>query len=316
MPARRCPFCQSDASRIIGTRVDAWAKCLNCRSIFRDITTDRFDQLHNEAFQDSTHIDAVLAFAGEQPFRALWDLLALPGDSVLEIGPGSGHLLAAASQAGCSVEAVESSAVHREYIRDTWGIDAVHATMDEIAADRTFDAIIAINVFEHIYDITAFLRAVRKVLAPGGTFFISAPNAASLEAAVLRTWWSMCKVHDHVSFPSPPGLAAAARESGLRVGRIWSTGLPFEFGVSTLVACRDRVRAHRGIGKQATAIAATQPQTHPTTAGLPREADRVNPAVNAAIARFYSMAAPFDPACRVIGALGRAGSVKARLIHP
>jgi SAM-dependent methyltransferase len=246
--------------------------------------------------------------AGEQPLRALWDLLALPGGSVLEIGPGSGHLLAAASQAGCSVEAVESSAVHRDYIRDTWDIDSVYATMDEIPADHTFDTVVAINVFEHIYDIAAFLPAVRKVLAPGGTFFLSTPNAISLEAAVLGTWWSMCKVHDHVSFPSPAGLAVAARESGLRVGRIWSTGLPFEFGVSALTAARDLVRVRRGTGKP------TKPgqAEAPALAGPALLGGSVN---RAALARFYSIAAPFDPAYRVLGALGRAGTVKARLIR-
>jgi 2-polyprenyl-3-methyl-5-hydroxy-6-metoxy-1,4-benzoquinol methylase len=315
MQARRCPFCRSEVSRIIGTRVDPWAKCLNCRSVFRDITTARFDQIHTEAFQDSTHIDATLAFAGEQPLRALWDLLALPGGSVLEIGPGSGHLLAAASQAGCSVQAVESSAVHRDYIRNAWGIGPVYATMDEIPAGRTFDTVMAVNVFEHIYDIAAFLRTVREVLAPGGTFYLSTPNAASLEATLLRTWWSMCKVHDHVSFPSSAGLAAAARESGLSVGRIWSTGLPFEFPVSALVAARDRIRARRSTGPPAAATSPAGTPARPAPARLPEGAGGVNPAVNAAIARFYSMAAAFDPAYRVIGALGRAGSVKARLIR-
>jgi len=290
--------------------VDVWVKCRNCRSVFRDITPARFQQIHDEAFQDSAHIESTRAFAGEQPLRALWDLLALPGGSVLEIGPGSGHLLAAARQAGCSVEAVESSAVHRDYIRDAWGIDPVYATMDEIPIDRTFDTIVAINVFEHVYDIAAFLHAVRKALAPGGTFFLSTPNATSLEASVLGTWWSMCKVHDHVSFPSSAGLAVAARESGLRIGRIWSTGLPFEFGVSALTAARDRVRARRGIGKPAEAARARAQALAP--AGQAPEGGSVNPA---ALARFYSIAAPFDPAYRVLGALGRAGTVKARLIR-
>jgi SAM-dependent methyltransferase len=279
--------------------VDVWVKCLDCRSIFRDITPARSQQIHDEAFQDSEFIDSVRAVAGEQPMRASWDLMALPGRSVLEIGPGTGHLLAAAKQAGCSVEAVESSAVHRDYIRNAWGIDSVYATMDEIPTDRTFDTIVAVNVFEHIYDIATFLRAVREALAPGGTFFISTPNAASLEATVLGTWWSMCKVHDHVSFPSSAGLTAAARESGLRVGRIWSTGLPFEFPVSALVAARDRLRARR---------AADLSPTGQATAG-----GDVHPARKSALGRFYSIAAPFDPATRVIGALGRAGSVKARL---
>ena len=294
-----CPFCQNDSSRTVGSRVDVWAKCLNCRSIFRDVTPARSGQIHDEAFQDSEFIDSFLALAGEQPARARWDTLALPGGSVLEIGPGSGHLLAAAKQAGCSVEAVESSKVHRDYIRDVWGIDSVYATMDEIPVDHTFDTVVAVNVFEHIYDIAVFMRAVRKVLVPGGTFFISTSNASSLEATLLGTWWSMCKVPDHFCFPSPAGLRMAARESELRVERIWSSGLPFEFPVSALVAVRDRLRASRG-------------------AGLPRagetpESDTVNPSTKAALSRFYSIAAPFDPATRLIGALGRGASVKAWL---
>jgi 2-polyprenyl-3-methyl-5-hydroxy-6-metoxy-1,4-benzoquinol methylase len=301
MRNRICPFCRSDSSRTVGTRVDVWAKCLNCRSICRDITPARYQQIHDEAFQDSTFIDSIRAVAGQQPQRARWDSLALPRGSVLEIGPGSGHLLAAAKQAGCSVEAVESSAVHRDYIQDAWGIDSVYATMDEIPADRTFDTIVAINVFEHIYDIANFLSAVRKVLVPGGTLFISTPNAVSLEAVVLGTWWSMCKVHDHVSFPSSAGLATAARESGLRVGRIWSAGLPFEFPVSALIAARDRVRARRGIGLSPVAQAP--------------DGGSANLSATAALGRFYSIAAPFDLPSRVISALGLAGTIKARLTN-
>jgi len=314
MQARRCPFCRSDVSRTIGTRVDPWAKCLNCRSVFRDITPARFQQLHDQAFQDSAHIDSTVAFAGDQPLRAFWDLLQLPGRSVLEIGPGSGHLLAAASQAGCSVQAVESSAVHREYIRNAWGIDSVYPTMDEIPAGRTFETIVAINVFEHVYDIAAFLRSVRELLAPGGTFFLSTPNAVSLEATVLRTWWSMCKVHDHVSFPSSAGLAAAARDSGLGIGRIWSAGLPFEFPVSALIAARDRVREHRATARPAPGPAPALGQAR-AYAGEAPQADGVSSGAKAALGRFYSMAAPFDPAYRVLGALGRAGCVRARLIR-
>jgi len=312
MQNRRCPFCRSDSSRTIGTRVDVWAKCLNCRSVFRDITPARFQQIHDEAFQDRTHIDSTRAFVGDKPLRAVWDSLSLPGGSVLEIGPGSAHLLAAARQAGCSVEAVESSAVHRKYITDQWGIDSVYATIDGVPAGRTFDTVVAINVFEHIYDIADFLSAVREVLAPGGTFFLSTPNAVSLEATALGVWWSMCKVHDHVAFPSSAGLAVAARESGLRVGRIWSAGLPFEFPVSALVAGRDRMRAARGVGEPAQTAEPARSPSGPPAPPAP-EVGRVGPAAKAALTRFYSVAASLDPAYRVLGSLGRAGCVKARL---
>ena len=234
-------------------------------------------------------------------------MLALPGGSVLEIGPGTGHLLAAARDAGCSVEAVESSAVHRDYIRDTWGISAVYPAMGDLAPGRTFDSVVALNVFEHVYDIADFLGAVRQVLAPGGICYLSTSNARSLEAALLRTWWPMCKVHDHVSFPSPAGMAIAARRSGLRVERIWSTALPFEFPVSALAAARDRALARRG---QVKAADQGQPTDRPVcTSGN----ENSQPGVKSALARFYAAAGPFDPAGPLLGALGWAGNVKARL---
>jgi SAM-dependent methyltransferase len=291
-----------------------WARCLKCRSVFLDITPARFQQIHDESFQDTAHIESTVAFAGQRPLRAVWDFLALPVGSVLEIGPGSGHLLAAAKEAGCSVEAVESSTVHRDFIREAWGIEPVYAAMEEIPGDRAYDTIVAINVFEHVYDIIAFLRAVRRVLAPGGTFYLSAPNAISLEATILGAWWSMCGVHDHVSLPSPVGLSRAARESGLRVGRIWSTGLPCEFPVSTAIAMRDRARARRGAGKPARGVEASAVGGQAGVAGgqVPGGA---GVARKRALGRFYSVAAWLDPSYRVLGALGRAGSIKARLIH-
>jgi 2-polyprenyl-3-methyl-5-hydroxy-6-metoxy-1,4-benzoquinol methylase len=304
MSSRGCPFCHSKSSHVIGTRADVWARCRNCRSIFRDITSASFKQIHEEGFQDTACIDSTIAFASQRPLRALWDLLALPGSAVLEIGPGSGHLLAAARQAGCVVTAVESSKVHRDFIRDAWGIRRVYATLDEVPAERAFDTIVAINVLAHIYDIVAFLGAIRRMLAPGGTCYLSTANALSLEATVLGPWWSVCKVHDHVSFPSAAGLATAALESGLRVGQIWSTGLPFEFPVSALVAARDRARTVRVSGAHAAAAGAVT--LAPPARG--RQLRRTTTLTN-----FYSAAALFDPGYRVLGALGRAGSLKARL---
>jgi SAM-dependent methyltransferase len=265
-------------------------------------------QIHDEAFQDTAYIESATALNGRGPSTELWDSLALTGTSVLEIGPGAGYLLAAAQKDGRRVAAVESSKVHRDFIRETWGIEAVYADTDRIPAGSAFDAIMAINVFEHIYDIDGFLRGVHDLLAPGGTFFVSTPNATSLEASVLKTWWSMCKVHDHVSFPSPTGMAIAARASGLRVDRIWSSGLPFELPVSALTSARDRLVARRrpeGV--------ADRPAGH-DPAALARSGTFGN-AAKTRIARFYSAAAPFDPTGPILSALGRAGTVKARLVR-
>jgi SAM-dependent methyltransferase len=228
--------------------------------------------------------------------------LALPGNSVLEIGPGTGHLLAAAHRAGRCVTAVEASEMHRRFIRDTWGIGSVYGDISELPRGLLFDTILAINVVEHVYDIAAFFRFVAGALAPNGVFFISTPNAASLEATVLRAWWSMCKEIDHVSFPTREGMARASQAAGLRADRIWSSELPLEFPVSVLVAARDW----------------TQVRMRP--AGAPGEVqapgnspENGHRASTARMARFYALSGRFDPTSRLLASLGRAGTIKAHL---
>jgi SAM-dependent methyltransferase len=251
-------------------------------------------------------METSLAFTGQRPLRELWGLLARRGSSVLQIGPASGHLLAAARQAGCLVEAVEPSKARRDLMRDLWNIDAIYPSLDAVPAGRAYDTVVAVNALELVYDIGAFLGAVRELLAPGGTCYLSSPNAVSLEASVLGTWWPACKGHDQVSLPSPAGMATAAVESGLRVERIWSTGLPLEFPVSALTAARDRARAWRGReGGQRATRTADRP-----AAGI------IAPAGNAALTNLYTLASVFDPGYRVLGAAGRAASLKARLVQP
>lgn len=287
---------------MFGTREGAWLRCRTCRSVFRDITVDKFEQLHDGACQDFQFVDSVVGAVGLEPTSRVWDTLSLPGRSLLEIGPGTGHLLAAARKAGRSVTAVESSEIHRKFIHDTWGIDSLYPDIADLPHGLSFDAVVAINVIEHVYDIANFLRSIAKVLNPDGVLFISTPNAASLEATLLRCWWAMCKDHDHVSLPSLIGIARAAQAIGLRTERVWSSGLPFEFPVSALVAARDWSRARRG------------PSSATSNGHLAgSSAGGVGFPSKAQLANFYTISARFDPTSRLLAALGRAGNVKARL---
>jgi SAM-dependent methyltransferase len=289
MRKRACPFCHGEPSKIFGVRGGIWVRCEMCRSVFRDITPGMFEQLHDDACQDHHFVDTVVSVSGMGPTTFKWEKLAIPGASLLEIGPGTGHLLAAAHEAGRTVAGVEASEVHRTFIRDTWGIDSL-----------SFDAIVMINVLEHVYDIAGFLRSAAELLAPGGVMLVSTVNAVSLEAALLRGWWSMCKEHDHVSFPSPAGLASAGRAAGLRAERLWSAELPFELPVSALVAARDWAQARHG--RQGNASRGHR--AGPSPGGL-------STAAKARLARLYSASAGLDPASRLLGALGRAATVKA-----
>lgn len=299
---RPCPFCLNESSSVFGVRGGTWVRCRKCRSVFRDITLGEFQQLHDEAWNDHTFVESTVAANGLEAAHARWAELSLPGTSVLEIGPGSGHLLAAAHQSGRVVTAVETSEIHRAFIHETWGIDSLYADLGAIPESRSFDAIVGLNVLEHVYDVKIFLRSIARLLTPGGIIFISTVNAEALEAAALKGWWSMCKEHDHVSFPSAQGMVQAARASSLEPERVWSTELAFEFPISALVSVRDWRRERRGSPNMTG-------DDHPHA--NPRESTRL--ATKSRLSHFYSISAPFDPTSRLLGALGRAATVKARL---
>ena len=302
MKHRSCPFCSDESFTTFGVRGGIWVRCMSCRSVYRDITAGKFEQLHGEACQDTRFVNSMVAAVGLEPASARWEGLSLPGTSLLEIGPGTGHLLVAAHKAGRSVAAVEPSEVHRAFIRDTWGIRSLYPDITAIPDGLLFDSVVAINVLEHVYDIITFLSSITKLLAPDGVLFVSTVNAASLEATLLRGWWSMCKEHDHVSFPSREGIAQACQTANLRTERVWSSELPFELPISALVAARDWTRARRSPSS------ATN-DSH--MAGS--HAESVNAAAKSRLAHFYSVSAPFDPTSRLLGGLGRAATVKARL---
>lgn len=102
-----------------------------------------------------------------------------PPARLLEIGPGQGTLAALAVEAGWQYSAIEPSPILAEQLRQR-GLDVVQAWTPPIAApDASRDVIYADQVLEHMSGIDAareFVAEARRVLRPGGTFFVVVPD--------------------------------------------------------------------------------------------------------------------------------------------
>jgi len=305
---RACPYCSARNHLEFGyRRSQRFLECEACHSVFPDLDVAEFSSIHDRAFDDDGFVQMQLAALGNEPDRSGWSWARrfLPGRRVLEIGPGAGHLLAAAKADGCEVACTESSVVHRAYIRGQWGIEDVYESLGELPPERRFDSVIMINVIEHVYDVAALLRALRAHLDEGGKVLVSTCNAAALLPRFVGVWWTMFKPEDHVSIPSAAGLRLAAARSGLRAEQVWTDELPLESLIGVAAASRDYLLEHSSRASQRPATPAPTNQGGRTIEPVP-----LRRRITWATTRLAGSVIPFNG---LLKSVGLAASLKAVL---
>lgn len=89
-----------------------------------------------------------------------------------------GFYLKAAAERGWQVSGVDPSEKSIAYARSMVGDNVVCGTLDNIRADRRYDAITLINVLDHTVDACLQLQKVKELLAPEGILYLRFPNGA------------------------------------------------------------------------------------------------------------------------------------------
>jgi 2-polyprenyl-6-hydroxyphenyl methylase / 3-demethylubiquinone-9 3-methyltransferase len=153
----------------------------------------------------------------------------LGGLEVLDIGCGGGLLSEPMRRLGARVmgidagqEAVRVAALHAEQ----GGLDIEYRSVlpEALAADRrTFDAVLNMEVIEHVADVGAFLTACCAMVKPGGIMVLATLNRTLKSFALAKIGaeyvlrWLPAGTHDWRKFVKPSELAAGLRPHGLRV---------------------------------------------------------------------------------------------------
>jgi ubiquinone/menaquinone biosynthesis C-methylase UbiE len=137
----------------------------------------RFDLLHAR-FKPEVGPDDVR-------LRALLDRLGpLGGRLVLDLGCGKGRFAARLEEAGARVVGLDVSAA---MLAGAGGLDRVRGSARRLPfRDGEFDAVVAIEVFEHLGDVDGVLAEIGRVLRAGGLLAVIDKNAGSWN--VRRPW--------------------------------------------------------------------------------------------------------------------------------
>ncbi len=159
--------------------------------------------------------------------RDLTQALPFAGLRILDIGCGGGLLSEPMARLGADVVGADAAPrnipvarLHAEQAGLT--IDYRHTTAEDLAAaGEQFDAVLNMEVVEHVADPQAYLTACRDLLRPGGLMVCSTlnRNPKSFVMAIIGAEWVMRWLpkgtHDWQKFITPEELYALLRKAGL-----------------------------------------------------------------------------------------------------
>jgi 2-polyprenyl-3-methyl-5-hydroxy-6-metoxy-1,4-benzoquinol methylase len=207
--------CTSDAL----AQHDDILRCPRCGMVSSHPTISTQQVLVNYAVM---HDDGYLE--EEQGRRDLFDwVLAqmegflIPGRRLLEVGSNVGLFLDAARARGWSPMGVEPSKWAVDLGRQRFGVELREGTAADVAEPAaSADAIVMLDVLEHLSDPVADLRHLRPVLHDSGLLALSTVNLESIHARARADDWPWF-IRPHLHYFSPPTLKQTLVRAGYRM---------------------------------------------------------------------------------------------------
>lgn len=131
---------------------------------------------------------------------------------LLDIGCGTGDFLAVAKSVGWQTVGFEPNDKARNLALSK-GVELVAETTD--LPDASFDVITMWHVLEHVPDVEAQIKELRRLVKPGGTIVIAVPNFKSVDAKYYGKFWAAYDVPRHLWHFSKTAIKKLFEEQAL-----------------------------------------------------------------------------------------------------
>lgn len=217
-----CPACDADAAvpQFQKMGID-YVACERCRTMYVSPrprpshlaeyyrTSRNYEYWAEHIFPASEQVRRERIFRPRvQRILELCEQYRLHRGTLVEIGPGFGTFCQELQdqRAFESVIAIEPTPALAAACRAR-GVQVIESPVEEIdlAALGAVDVVASFEVIEHLFDPSAFLRAIYRILQPGGLVVLSCPNGLGFEVQQLGPM-STTVDSEHLNYFNPASL--------------------------------------------------------------------------------------------------------------
>jgi len=224
---RRCPLCDGDRHRTVFRARDLNSKTTDhdfdvvrcrCRMTYLNPVPRDLSRHYPTAYD--AHRDLGDGTKRRRHSHRFDRVLDLPPGDLLDVGCGSGFDLLAMRDRHWRVAGVEMNPQAVERAR-AQGLDVRQGTLSEANFPAaSFDVVTLFHVLEHVTDVLALVREIRRILRPGGVMLAQVPNFDGANARLFKAAWYELDVPRHVNFFSSATLRDLVGRASLEVASL------------------------------------------------------------------------------------------------
>lgn len=200
--------------------VKLWMKCSKCGQLYAYNFPKALVETHpeEEELGDESYMRPKLMH-----LRIFCDILkkaesfAGGGKTLLEVGPGTGELIATAMEMKFNVEAIEISKRQANRLQNLFRTDIHCMDFLKFETENKYDIVTMGDVIEHVTNPRAALEKAHALLKDSGVLWIATPNFESGFSRILQDNDPMWREPYHISYFSYDILENLLNEVGFEV---------------------------------------------------------------------------------------------------